>query len=695
MPMVRESYTASELADLLSLTRQGIEYRASREGWQSRKRDGRGGGKDWLVSSMDKETRAQIFAALERQALIEQSEQAGSAQTCAPIGSNSSASIGSKSKKALDRDRAIVTARLAFCHELDRIVPLVGKTDAINYLVTGSQQGTLAPVLMSQLEVVFARRRNGHLTTRTLYRWYADYLAGGEDALLPKRTPSKEPDWAAEFLTQYQKPQHPTVALAHANLCHAMQQRGETPPSIHACRRLLAKMSVPEREEGRATGNAMLKLRPYQRRSTDELWPTDCYTADGTTFDAEVLHPDHGQPWKPEITAVLDVATRRCVGVSIGLAESALTVLDALRMACCFGGIPALWYTDNGAGYVNKLMLDDRTGMLIRLGITPTNSIPKRPQGKGLMERAVKTLWVRAAQGLESYTGALMDPDAAHENFKKSRAALKKGKRAVLPTWEEFKKHILARVEEYNNTPQRDLPSYRDAQGRNMHYSPNQYWQTFVDRGFEPVRVPEGTEAELFMPGETRITRNGWLQFYNGRYYSSELAEFHSKAIEVRYDIWDTSKVWCWTPDGAFICVAVLEGNTRPYFDKDFVTAARRTRAKEQVGRINARLQRVAPGATITMPEEPHAVPVMADSIQRPALEASASTESATITLPEKEVVEAKPVRPIFTSTHDRYRWVMKHPDDRTDADDAWLKQYRQSEEYADLQELYAAEGIA
>lgn len=695
MPTVRESYTASELADLLSLTRQGIEYRASREGWQSRKRDGRGGGKDWLVSSMDKETRAQIFAALQRQALIEQSEQVGTGPNCAPIGSNSGASIGSKSKKALDRDRAIVTARLAFCHELDRIVPLVGKTDAINYLVTGSQQGTLAPILMSQLEVAFARRRNAHLTTRTLYRWYADYLAGGEDALFPKRTPSKEPDWAAEFLVQYQKPQHPTVALAHANLCHAMQQRGETPPSIHACRRLLAKMSVPEREEGRATGNAMLKLRPYQRRSTRELWPTDCYTADGTTFDAEVLHPDHGQPWKPEITAVLDVATRRCVGVSIGLAESALTVLDALRMACCFGGIPALWYTDNGAGYVNKLMLDDRTGMLIRLGITPTNSIPKRPQGKGLMERAVKTLWVRAAQGLESYTGALMDPDAAHENFKKSRAALKKGKRAVLPTWEEFKKHILARVEEYNNTPQRDLPSYRDAQGRNMHYSPNQYWQTFVDRGFEPVRVPEGTEAELFMPGETRITRNGWLQFYNGRYYSSELAEFHSKTVEVRYDIWDTSKVWCWTPDGAFIGVAVLEGNTRPYFDKDFVTAARRKRAEEQVKRIDTRLQRVAPGATITMPEELGAVPVMADSIQRPALEASASTESATITLPEKEVVEAKPARPLFTSTHDRYRWVMKHPDDRTDADDAWLKQYRQSEEYADLQELYAAEGIA
>ena len=693
----KEAYTTQELMDLLDvIAASTITRRAARENWQCRKRQRRGGGKEWLVSSMAQETRAQILAALQRQARAEQAEEAASTSISEAIGSEICASIGSKRSTISDKHRALVTARLSFCLELDRIVPLIGKTDAIDHLVTASKQGTLAPILKEQMKVAFAKRRGECLTTRTLYRWYADYLIGGEEALIPKQTPVKEqPAWAAEFLAQYQKPQHPTVALAHANLCHAMQQRGETPPSIHACRRILAKMSEPEREEGRATANALLKLRPYQRRSTDELWPTDCYTADGTTFDAEVLHPDHGQPFKPEITAVLDVATRRCVGISIALAESALTILDALRMSCCFGGIPALFYTDNGAGYANKLMLDDRTGMMTRLGITPTNSIPGRPRGKGLMERAVKTLWVRAAQGLESYTGALMDPDAAHENFKKSRAALKKGKRAVLPTWEEFKKHILARVEEYNNTPHKSLPTYRDAQGRNVHYSPNQFWQTVVERGFTPVPVPEGMEIELFMPGETRVTRNGWLQFYNGRYYSLELTEFHGKAVEVRYDIWDASKVWCWTPDGVFICEAVLEGNTRPYFEQSRVEAAREKRARAQVKRIDAKLQRVAPGATITMPEESHAVPVLADSVQQPALEASASEESATITLPEKEVVEAKPARPIFTSTHERYRWVMKHPDDRTDADDAWLKQYRQSEEYADLQELYAAEGIA
>lgn len=609
MAAIETTYSTQELTGLLGISQQAITKRAKREGWQALPRAGRGGGKLWVVSSMPAEIRDRLASALLRQPVAITEENT----VCASIGSNICAPIGTAGNgPALsDRERAIVTARLAFCRELDRIAPLVGKKAAVAHLVTSSRMG-------------------------------------------------------------------------------------ELPPSVHACRRLLAKMSQPEREAGRATGNALLKLRPYQRRDTSELWPTDVYTADGTTFDAEVLHPDHGQPFKPEITAILDVATRRCVGISVALSESALTVLDALRMACCYGGVPALFYSDGGPGYVNRLLLDDRTGMMTRLGITPTNAIPGRPQGKGLMERAVKTLWVRAAQGLTSYTGALMDGDAAHRNFKLSRAALKTGKRAVLPSWEEFKRHILARVEEYNTTPHRGLPRYRDAQGRLRHYSPEEYWQTFTARGFSPMRVEPGMEAELFMPGARRVTRNGWLQFYSGRYYAPELAEFHGEAVEVRYDIWDAGRVWCWTADGRPICEATLEGNTRPYFEQSRVEAAREKRARAQVKRLDVKLQRVAPGATIVLPESrdngPDTAVSCADSTA-PALTPAAAVENIDITdvTPTPEPV---PVRPLFACTHERYRWLMHHPDARTDADSAWLRDYRRGEEYADLKDLYAAEGI-
>ena len=686
-------YTARELSPLLGITERAVLLRAEREKWEFVPRSKRGGGKAWVAISMPPATRDIIASAMLREAHAASDT---APAICANVGTGHSPARSPEWMRANDREREVAMARLAFVREVERIAGIVGKEKAIRHLADSSCLGNLSPILMELIPTATACKRDGTLSRRSLYRWMADYAERGEDGLLPSLSKARPtPAWFDEFLRHYQRPQHPSVALAYDEFRRGLAARGEvSPPSIHAVRRLLAKMSNPAREAGRATGNALLKLRPYQRRDTSELWPGDVYTADGTTFDAEVLHPGNGQPFKPELTAIVDVATRRCVGVSINLSESKLTVLDALRMACMWAGIPAMFYSDSGPGYDNKLLLDDRTGMMQRLGITPCNAIPGRPQGKGLMERAVQTLWVRAAQGLASYTGALMDADAAHRNYKNSRAAIKKGKRSILPTWDECKKHILARVDEYNATPHRGLPRYRDAAGRMVHYSPNEYWQTFEARGFEPVLVPKGMGAELFMPGERRITRNGWVQMYGGRYYAEALAEYHGESVEVRYDIWDSARVWCWTLNGRKIAQADLEGNTRPYFAESRVQAAREKRARAQVSRIDAKLQRVAPGAEIILPDDR---PALADSTQPIIIDMPAPRETvaALMAEAETEAAAAQTVRPVFACTFDRYRWLMRNPARQTLADMEFLTTYRLGEEYADLRELLEAEGIA
>lgn len=697
MADLKDMYTTKELAQLLGMSVKGVLARARREGWQGVQGVGLGGGNLWNASSQPPATRDAIASAMLREARVAvvSTPSNAPAQICATVGTVPPAHAP-EWKLASDRERTVATARLAFVREIERLAGLVGKEKAIRHLIDASCSGHLDPTLMSLVTTATACKRGGTLSRRSLYRWASDYAEGGEAALLPSfRRAEPAPAWFDEFLTFYQRPQHPPVSLAYAEFSAAVLRRGETPPSIHAVRRALAKMSAPAREAGRATGNALLKLRPYQRRDTSELWPGDVYTADGTTFDAEVLHPDHGQPFKPEITAIIDVATRRCVGISIALSESKLTVLDALRMACLWAGIPAMFYSDSGPGYDNNLLLDDRTGMFQRLGITPCKAIPGRPQGKGLMERAVKTLWVRAAQGLASYTGGLMDGDAAHRNFKASRAALKVGKRAILPTWDECKKHILARVEEYNATPHRGLPRYRDAEGRMVHYSPNEFWATFERRGFEPVRVPQGMGAELFMPGERRKCRSCWIQMFNGFYYAPELDDYHGQYIEARYDIWDSGRIWCWTLDGSQICEAKLEGNSSPYFAESRVQAAREKRAKAQVGRIDAKLQRVAPGSTILMPEASR--PALADSTQPTIIDMSAPREAveAPVELTVQAAASAKVARPLFANTFDRFRWLMRNPAQQTAADMEFLVNYRQGEEYADMRDLLEVEGIA
>lgn len=696
MSMATDTYATQELVSLFGVTRQAIEKRAKAENWGWTSRSRRTGGKRWIGSSMPPATRDAIASAMLREARAAAAS-ASNSNAPAVVGGTVGTTPAPEWTRASDRERTVATARLAFVREIERLSGIVGKEKAVQHLVSASRLGSLAQVLQELISTATACKRGGTLSRRSLYRWASDYAEGGEAALLPSFRKSEPlPDWFEEFLGYFQKPQHPPVALAYDEFARAVQKRGDTPPSIYAVRRALNKMSAPAREAGRATGNALLKLRPYQRRDTSELWPGDVYTADGTTFDAEVLHPDHGQPFKPEITAIIDVATRRCVGISIALSESKLTVLDALRMACLWAGIPAMFYSDSGPGYDNGLLLDDRTGMFQRLGITPCKAIPGRPQGKGLMERAVKTLWVRAAQGLASYTGALMDSDAAHHNFKASRAALKKGKRAVLPTWDECKKHILARVEEYNATPHRGLPRYRDAEGRMVHYSPNEFWDTFKQRGFEPVLVPHGMSAELFMPGERRMTRNGWVQMYGGRYFAPELAEFHGKAVEARYDIWDSSRIWCWTLDGRHICEAKLEGNTSPYFAESRVQDARDKRAKAQVKRIDAKLQRVAPGAEIVLPDSMQLE--LADSTQPTVIDMSAPHEADAIlveAVAPSTASKAQAARPLFANTFDRYRWLMRNSAQQTAADMEFLINYRKGEEYADMRDLLEVEGIA
>mgnify|MGYP000305601622 CR=1 FL=1 len=132
MAAIETTYSTQELTGLLGISQQAITKRAKREGWQALPRAGRGGGKLWVVSSMPAEIRDRLASALLRQpaAITEENT------ACASIGSNICAPIGTAGNgPALsDRERAIVTARLAFCRELDRIAPLVGKKAAVAHL---------------------------------------------------------------------------------------------------------------------------------------------------------------------------------------------------------------------------------------------------------------------------------------------------------------------------------------------------------------------------------------------------------------------------------------------------------------------------------------------------------------------------------------------------------------------------------
>lgn len=689
MATIKDAYSSQELEALLSVHNSSIFRRAKRECWESRPRAGKGGGNEWLLGSMPKATRERIVAALLAQHTPDLPAVLVPAETL-PVPTRT----GLPLTQITQRQRRTMEARLVFVREVEKLAAFTGKEAAVRNLVDAARENRLAGHLQALVREANDRpgtRDDRGLSRRNLYLWCSLFANGGQAALVPghKQRDMSIPAWADAFLALYKTPQNPSVA----DCLRQMQRHGE-PPAAHLVYRFLRKIGLPSRMAGRATGNALLKLRPHKIRTTGHLLPGDVYTADGTTFDAEIQSPQNGQPFKPEITLVLDVATRRCVGVSVGLGESALTILDALRIACLFGGVPALFYCDNGSGYKNKLMLEPAQGMMARLGIEMTNSIPNRPRGKGLMERAVQTICTPLAKRLPTCMHKDMDRDAAHKVYKLTRKDLKeKGRSDLLPTWPEFIKKLGARIDEYNSTPHSALDMIETADGKRRHMSPNECWKDFELKGWPPVQVPDELREDLFMPGERRKVRNGMVRLFGHDYYASDLEEFHQEIVEVRYDIWDASRVYIWTTQGEKICTAELNGNALPYFPESRVEAARERRKRGQVLRLTSRLEQVAPGVKVELPPaETFETLTVADSVQP---EAEAEAAEAVARVKAERQIPQEERRPVFQYPYEKYEWLMRHQDRRTGADLSWLQEYAQGEEYANLHDHYRAEGLA
>ena len=132
-------------------------------------------------------------------------------------------------------------------------------------------------------------------------------------------------------------------------------------------------------------------LLPFKRRDTSVLRPNDVWLIDGHTYKAKVRHPDHGQPFRPELTVAIDAATRRIQGWSVNYSENVIAVGDCMRHAIGQCGVPAILYSDNGGGETAKQIDCPVDGFCARLGIDHRTGLPGHPQGHGLIERSWRT----------------------------------------------------------------------------------------------------------------------------------------------------------------------------------------------------------------------------------------------------------------------------------------------------------------
>lgn len=603
-------YSIQELNSLelsgLPSTVQGLIYRVENEQWARRPRAGRGGGYEYELASMPPEIQQQIREYEIANLVIEPRHAKVKSLTI----------LESQELEQLTEDqREIADARLYLVSAVARLEKNTTRINAVQTIVKQAKAGELDPTLQEAAYKANARRQTGKvISERSLMRYVLaaakcstpserlEALAPGQ----PKAKPLKAIPWLPLFLKIYQVPSGISVEEAYVEFINICIEQKREYPTIHQVRYALRRMSEMDREKGRITGSDRKAMLPYVKRNWEVLGLNGAWVGDGTSMKLKVQHPDHGRPFIPELTMIIDAANRYIVGWSVSLAENTMAVADAFRNGVEKHGLPLIYYSDNGGGQTAKHLDHDVTGIFARLGVEHKTGIPGNPQGRGIIERLNRTVAQRIARQFPTYFGGNSDRESTRKMLvavDSASNAVTKGKELStqqestinkIPSWQQFIDMCQAGIDWYNNEHiHRDLGTTPAlARQEQMKTSEIDYLE------LNEIR-------DLFMPSEFRTVQRGWISLYNNNYFHMDLAAYNGLKVQVCFDIHDASTVIIRDEEGRFICEAEFDGNKRDAFPKAYVEEVREKRRKNRLRTLEKRMEEVEAEARGTLDHEP------------------------------------------------------------------------------------------
>jgi putative transposase len=613
-------------------------------------------------------------------------------------------------------DKGTADARMVLVNMVLDLEPLHGVKRACATVALQLASGQASAELQATARKANQRARADQVSARTLERYLSIYREGGWWGLLPAPAPQSslhdvEQDVAAVLgLYHSRDARFRKLSGAAKEVTRQLGRDIDTWKALYArARRALDKLGkdheanialIKARHAAGAQRDAKL---PFQWRDTSDMLPNDVWLIDGHTFKAKVRHPDHGAPFAPELTVCVDARTRMVTGWSVNLSENVRAVGDALRHGVGLWGVPAILYGDNGAGETAKQMDCPIDGFCARLGIDHRTGIAGKPQGHGGIERLWQTVGINCARNFATYQGKDVDGGT----FRKVAAELAKEQRAVrraektgevvvlsnkVPTWEQFIAAVEKAVYEYNHEHRhRKLPKRAD--GERM--TPGELWAAEYRKDKQELL----TALELrmmFMPAVLRTAKRGQVTFFNQTYAAPELMrrDVDGREVSVRYDIHDPSAVLVYTLGGEYVCEARFDASRRAFFPTPVIEMAKEKRARAAIKRreqqIDLALRELSPTLqpdTLSLPEPSTPFVVVPSTLEVPS-------SSLPLSSPGGEAAQAASGRPFFDTSADRYEWLMAHRDQWDAGDEAWLRKYVATDDYAHLAGYYAARGL-
>ena len=301
---MKDAYSTQEAAALLGITRQSVERRAIREGWQSRPRSGRGGGKEWLLASMPEATRIQIAKAVAESSVP------------APITPSDIAIPDWANAIGLARFRLVMEWRER-CAKSKQTKSMASAMFELAY-----RSGQLLPNIHKQL---------GDVSIKTLYRWDAmlrdhndDYQAlcdrrGAWTSGGPKGLGQVGREAESTFLKAYLNDRKPSMRLAWLATCSVLEKHGLEIPSYSSVVRMFKRFDAENhdvvvlmREGAKALED---KVGKFMNRDDGLLKVGDVLVADGHKLNFLIINPETGKPTRYTLVGWQDWASRMFFGV--------------------------------------------------------------------------------------------------------------------------------------------------------------------------------------------------------------------------------------------------------------------------------------------------------------------------------------------------------------------------------------------
>jgi putative transposase len=259
-------------------------------------------------------------------------------------------------------------------------------SEAADFSLSARERGALVRALGAR-EHLGPDGRWVRVSRNTVDRWIRSYRVGGFEALVPapRRVANQTPERLLELAVALRREQPArTAAQIHRIILEA--EGGS--PSARTIQRHLKASGLAWKG-----GPASRALGRFEADHRNELWTGDA------------LHGPLIDDRRAILFCFIDDHSRLLVGYRWAAREDVLNASRALRAGLAARGLPKAVYVDNGSPFVS--------GQLLRacavLGIRLIHSRPGRPEGRGKIERAFRTVREQLLVELEHHPPASLE----------------------------------------------------------------------------------------------------------------------------------------------------------------------------------------------------------------------------------------------------------------------------------------------